>query len=68
MSKNIQNVLKLPSKSYSWQKVRDIPSKSYCWSLNLLGTRCPGAATILVMLVVVVVKSHFNVKPKLRLG
>ena len=20
--------------------------KSYCWSLNLLGTRCPGAATI----------------------
>ena len=48
-SKDVQNILKvliLPSISYSWQKVRDIPSRSYCWSLNLLSTRCPGAATI----------------------
>ena len=46
MSKPAQKIGELPSKSYSWEKVRDISSKSYCWSLNLLGTRCPGAATI----------------------
>ena len=43
---NHTKMVELPSKSYSWKKVRDIPSRSYCWSLNLLGTRCPGAATI----------------------
>ena len=42
----IQKVLELFSKSCYCQKVRDISSKSYCWSPNLLGTRCPGAATI----------------------
>ena len=44
--KNIPKVRKLMQKSYSRQKVRDFPSKSYCWSPNLLGTPCPGAATI----------------------
>ena len=44
--KNIQNLCKLPQNSYSRQKVRDLDSKSYCWSSNLLGTSCPGAATI----------------------
>jgi len=46
MYKSILKVLDFPSKSYSRQKMRDITSRSYCWSLNLLGTRCPGAATI----------------------
>ena len=39
-------MLELLSKSCLCQKVRDKSSKSYCWSLNLLGTRYPGAATI----------------------
>ena len=41
-----QKVRKLPPKFYSRQKIRYLPWKSYCLSLNLLGTSCPGAATI----------------------
>ena len=44
--KNISKVRKVPQNSYSLQKTQDLPSKSYWRSPNLLGTSCPGAATI----------------------
>ena len=46
ISPNIQKVLELLLKSCSCQKLWDKSSKSNCWFLNLMGKRCPGAATI----------------------
>ena len=61
MSKRIQKLLELLSKSCSYQKTWDIPSKSYYWSLNLLGTRYPGATTICSSAYLHRFKSDFDV-------
>ena len=46
VSKLSKGKLKLTSKSCLCHYMQDLSSKYYCWSLNLLGTRCSGIATI----------------------